>query len=213
MIVDERSRLRSLTLRRLWYRLLSPSARISSDFHLGRTHHATFPRAGRLPERSAAVPASERIGGLYRLPTESFRQVTRLWLARSRRWEAPSCSAAVFLNLILSEAIVHVEVSISTAATSPVVCPQPQLLFVLEGFHQKSASSTSYDQQSRMKANVNSMPVDCTYVRTDRGIEARLFSVGETSRFHSSTLVSQDVILFPQLPKSESHSAFSPQFS
>ena len=38
-----------------------------------------FPRAGRLPERSAAVPASERIGGLYPLPTGSFRRVTRLW--------------------------------------------------------------------------------------------------------------------------------------
>jgi hypothetical protein len=32
------------------------------------------------------------------------------------------------------------------------------------------------------------MPVDCTYVRTDRGIEARLFSVGETSRLRSKPL-------------------------
>src|SRR5215471_7856568 len=105
------------------YVLKRHRAEVLTDFGPRRTHHATFPACWSAPGtvcRSPSVGTDRRTVS----PTDwIIRTGNSIVVARSRLWEAPSCSAAVLRNLTLSEAIVHVDVSINTAATSPVVCP------------------------------------------------------------------------------------------
>ena len=67
--------------------------------------------------------------------------------ARSRPRAAPICSAADLFSLIWSAAIIHVEVSINRAATSPIACPSAAITVRPRRFHQKPASSNRLSEQ------------------------------------------------------------------